>query len=584
MNSLKSVIYRILPILQIMFGLIWLSDLALTDSYFSIYVLVAFFSFYLILRNPECRDMAVAKVKIGVLFLSFIFSVLVLLANYPLYTTIGDPALISRSTSLLMNVIDGFLGLIGGICISYPVFRFFFDSFPSNVRTIRIHTWDKYLPVLMFVSIAGLYLIHLFFVEYPGNVTEDPFSQIAEMVSGHYSNFNTYWHTRLFQAVLTFGYCLFSDINASIALFCSLQAVVMAFAFTYCLMTMRRYGVSGWFIVLAWAAYAILPYHMALSITVWKDVLFAGSCLLIVSSILRIIYCLSHKQWFDYVVLIFGSILFFLSRTNGWMIYFITAIIFGVFLYKNKRLFALMSVLAVLGWFLLNPALSMLHVDGGDKVESLSIPIQQVSRVISEGKELTAEEIELLERVIDLEEVPELYVEWISDPMKVELRSKDYEYFLTHFDEYRDLWIRLGMRYPWEYVKAWVEQTKGYWNLGYPYGQYSETITDNPYGAEKSGGNNILAVLFRLYFGFSRHLIFFEPLHSIGLHIWIVMLCFLLNAIKKRRHFIIAVPYLILVAGLWFGTPVYACFRYIYPLFAAFPLILSTALWEPVNK
>lgn len=583
MNSINAMKKKILLSLQVMFGLIWLSDLSPTDAYFSIYVLIAFFSVFLMFKVPNRIDISF-KSRFPSIFLSVMFSVAVLLANYPLYTTIGDPALISRSTSLLMNLIDGVFGFIGGICVSYPIFQFFFSHFPMTSNKTDILKWEKFLPVLMFVSIAGLHLMHLFLVEYPGNVTEDPFSQIEEMVLGQYSNFNTYWHTRLLQAVLTLGYAIFSDLNASIALFCTLQSVIMAFAFTYCLLTMYRAGAPGWFVVLSWAAYALLPYHMALSITIWKDVLFSGAGLLIVSSMLRILNNFSCKKWFDYVVLILGSILFFVSRTNGWLIYLVTVLIFAFFVHKNKCLLAVVSVLAIFGWFLLNPALSMLHVDGGDKVESLSIPVQQVSRVIAAGKELTPEETELLECVVDLEEVPELYEEWISDPMKVALRSKNYEYFLTHLDEYRDLWIRLGIRYPWEYVKAWVEQTKGYWNLGYSYGQYSETITDNPYGAEKIGGNNLIAALFRLYFGFSRHLIFFEPLHSIGLHIWIVMLCFLLNVIRKRPQFIVSVPYLLLVIGLWFGTPVYACFRYIYPLFAAFPLILSTALWKPAEE
>lgn len=238
----------------------------------------------------------------------------------------------------------------------------------------------------------------------------------------------------------------------------------------------------------------------------------------------------------------------------------------------------MMGTLAMIGWVLLNPALVVLGVSEGDIVESLSVPIQQVSRVISEGCSLTEEEEKLLSRVVDLEEVPDLYTNWLSDPMKVELRSKDPDYFESHLSEYRNLWLRLGMKYPWQYLKAWVDQTKGYWNGGYPYAMYSETITGNPYGLEKSASGNPVASLFRLYFGLSRHVIFFEPLHSIGLHVWITVLCFILNLKKKREQAVIMVPLLLLVLGLCFGTPVYCCFRYVYPLFVSFPLILAMTL------
>ena len=189
-------------------------------------------------------------------------------------------------------------------------------------------------------------------------------------------------------------------------------------------------------------------------------------------------------------------------------------------------------------------------------------------------------EIALLEKVVDVDEVADLYTNWISDPMKIEVRSKDYAYFLENISDYRDLWIRLGLRYPWEYVKAWVDQTKGYWNAGYDYAMYSETVTDNPYGVEKSGGIPVVSGLFRLYFGLSRHLIFFEPLHSIGLHVWIFLLSLILNIRKKREVWIISMPLLLLLVGMWFGTPVYCCFRYVYPLFVSLPLIVSTSVWK----
>ena len=284
--------------------------------------------------------------------------------------------------------------------------------------------------------------------------------------------------------------------------------------------------------------------------------------------------------WND-AVFILGSLLFILSRTNGWVIYLVSFAVYGLFVRKNKKFIAVMGALAVAGWVLLNPVLSMMNISGSDIAESLSIPIQQVSRVIAEGHELTEEEEALLSRVVDLEEVPTLYTDWISDPMKVEVRSKDYTYFQEHLEEYTRLWVRLGLRYPGSYLKAWVDQTKGYWNGGYGYAMYSETVTDNPYGVEKTGGGNPIASAFHLYFGLSRHVIFFEPLHSIGLHVWIVLLCFLLNIVKKREVWVISVPVLLLVVGLWFGTPVYSCFRYVYPLFVSFPLILATAIYLP---
>ncbi len=576
MNHFCRIIRKALPVIQVTFIIIWLSNLARTDAFFSIYSVISFISFYLILKDVRQK---VDNPDLLSEVLSVLFSISVYLANYPLFTTIGDSAVIGYSTSVMVNLINSVLSIAGGCFVSYPIIRWFFNFFPLDSWNGFSFERRPYLPFVIFSTVALISLIHLFLVEYPGNITEDPFTQISEMVSGSYSNFNTYWHTILFEFILSIGYSIFSDVNAAVALFCVIQALILAAAFTHALMTMIDSDVPGIFVVVSYVIYAILPYNIAMGITIWKDVLFAAGCLLMLSSLYRIINGLNYNLFLNYITLILGGLLFIISRTNGWVILLVAFIAsLPVLRHHLKVTLALVS-LTFVGWFLLNPALSLLHVSGGDPVESMSVPIQQVSRVIADGCVLTSEEEELLNAVVDLDEVPNLYENWLSDPMKVEVRSKDYAYFQDHLGDYAKLWVQLGMRYPWEYVKAWVDQTKGYWNAGYDYPLYSETVTDNPYGVAKSGGGNPVASLFRLYFGLSRHVIFFEPLHSIGLHVWIMILCFLLNLKKGREGWILSLPLLVLVVGLWFGTPVYCSFRYVYPLFVCFPLLVSTSLF-----
>ena len=576
MLRVRKLIHQLLPVLQVMLIVIWLCNLAATDSYFSVYALIAFFSFYLSFMRSDTREFSRLSLCIC-LVLSTLFSSAVLLSNYPLFTTVGDPAVIGHSTSIAVNLINSLLSFAGGIFVCYPIIRFTFLYFPINVRkqvSKGVH------PALIFASIVLINLIHFFLVEYPGNTTEDTFTQIAEMVSGSYSNFNTFWHTMILQTVLSVGHFFFSDLNASIALFCVIQMILMAGAFTYCLMTLRKMRIPDTVIFVSYMLYLLMPYHMALSITIWKDVLFAGGTLLLLCALARILKIENECSVLDYLIFGLGSLLFLLSRTNGWLIYSVMFCIVLFPLRKYKKLLSMMACFAVLGWVLLNPVLSLLHIPDADRVESLSVPIQQVSRVIADGCELTDEDEVLLSQIVDIEEVPTLYTSWLSDPMKEEVRSHDMSYFEDNLESYKSLWIRLGLKYPWTYVKAWVDQTKGYWNGGYDYFLYAETITDNPYGVEKMVSGNPVASLFRLYFGLSRHVIFFEPLHSIGLHIWIVFLCFVLNLYRRREEAVLSVPLLLLVLGLCLGTPVYSCFRYVYPLFVSFPLIVATAVYK----
>ena len=50
--------------------------------------------------------------------------------------------------------------------------------------------------------------------------------------------------------------------------------------------------------------------------------------------------------------------------------------------------------------------------------ESLSIPAQQIARVVAEGRELTAEQISLIGKTMDYPSIPDYYQPELSDPVK----------------------------------------------------------------------------------------------------------------------------------------------------------------------
>ena len=72
-----------------------------------------------------------------------------------------------------------------------------------------------------------------------------------------------------------------------------------------------------------------------------------------------------------------------------------------------------------------------------------------------------------------------------------------------------------------------------------------------------------------------------QPFVSIGLHVWALVVCTLINAMKKREEFLLGIPLLVLVVCLWLGTPVYSEFRYAYPFILGMPLILGVTVFVP---
>lgn len=95
------------------------------------------------------------------------------------------------------------------------------------------------------------------------------------------------------------------------------------------------------------------------------------------------------------------------------------------------------------------------------------------------------------------------------------------------------------------------------------------------------GGDNPIASCYAAWFRAAEKPIAMQPLYSIGLRVWILVACCLINALKKNRQWLIAVPVLVLLVGLWLGTPVYSEFRYAYPVILTSPFILTTTLYSP---
>ena len=75
-------------------------------------------------------------------------------------------------------------------------------------------------------------------------------------------------------------------------------------------------------------------------------------------------------------------------------------------------------------------------------------------------------------------------------------------------------------------------------------------------------------------------LILSKPFYSIGLHVWILFGCLALNIKKKRTELVLSIPGIIILLGLWLGTPVYSEFRYAYPMILSIPLVLGTTLYH----
>lgn len=577
----KSVVSKFLVAFQTVFIMCWLAVLADSDALHSVYSLCGIAAVFCMCDNYMQGRVLPRQNKVAVWLMSVLFSVVVVLANYAVFTQVRDPEKVSAATNTLQNLLNGICALVGGTFVASNIFTVLLARLPLPISsdTPRNHPGRVFLWV--FLSVVLIDFVYLFLDEYPGHVTPDALDQIKQGYYGNYLNNHPFWHTYWIKLVLSAGYVVFGNANTAVALFSVLQILFVAACFAYTLMTLYQAGIPRWCIALAYVGYVFFPYNIAFSITIGKDVPFSMACLVLVVSLYRILRSMDRKKWVSYLVLGLSAFLLCLSRTNGVLVLLMTGLASLPFLMKRSKLVpAIMAGVLILCLILNGPVLTALGVQETDFTEALSIPLQQLARVVYDECPLSPEDTALLARIFDLEEIPDLYISWVSDSIKLEVRENDVDYFREHLGDYTKLWLRLGKQYPGEYFKAWVDQTKGYWNGGYDYHQYAEMVEENAFGIAKTGGVGIVSKLFYLYFGLSSHAVFLEPLNSIGLHVWLLAFCLAVNLLKRREEALLSIPTLAIILGLLVATPVFAEFRYAYAVFLTCPMVLPLTLFR----
>ena len=562
-------------VLQGIFIYIWLTVLAplsVTDTYYSVYLLCAVAAIVCLYDNYKMSRACTQKENLVLILCAVLFSAAVLLANYAVFEPL----------TVLQNLFQLCCCLLGGIFAGYAVLLYLLKRLP-----FRCSAKEPEKPLLVFgfvfASVALIDLMYLFLAQYPGILTTDSYSTMKQLLGlSRYNNTMPYWHTVTVKVFVDLGLALFGEINAAVACFHVAQILFMAFCFACVVTTLYQMRVPVWFLSLVYLVCAVQPHNIVYSITLWKDIPFAGAAALFTTAFCRLLRGVGkHRSW-NYAAFAAGALGFSLWRTNGWYAFLVVVLVMWLLMRREqKKLLILMTVILVFCWILINPLLDVLGVSGTNFVEAFAVPMQQIARVVSEGKALTESELDLLEEIFWMDKLAVMYDPLTVDPVKFETFQYDnVGYILEHPWEYLKLYASIGLRYPDTYLKAWIDETKGYWNGGYFFWIYTLKADENPLGITLQPGTNVVARLFAAMFRYLEKPAFLQPLVSIGLHVWALLGCFVINVLRKRREFLLAIPLIVLVAGLWLGTPVYSEFRYAYPIFLSMPVILAATVFE----
>lgn len=539
-----------------------------------LYYLCGIISVACLIVNMRIAPRLTGKKWGAIAILSGIYAIAMELANYSLFEEIFEYG----------AVIPWMVGaFVGGFLVCFQILVFGITCLPLTIKKISQRSSALSVFFLTFASVACIYLVYFFNVAYPGYFTTDSLGAIGQAIKNQYNNTSPFWHTMLVKLCIDIGTVLGGEGNSAVSVYAIVQAITMAAIFAYTVTTLYQAGIPKYFIAIVYGMYALLSYNVAYAVTMWKDVPFSGAALLVVVSLYRILKGIGKNRTLNYVVFGIGGIAFCTMRTNGWYAYLAIAIALLIMTRRqHKKLIALLGVVLAVAWLGNNPLLDALGVEEGDFVEALAVPFQQISRVVVENGEISDEDKDMLEQIFDLEKVKEYYDPLTVDPIKFKaFRGNQRDYLREHLAEYASLWLKLGKQNPWLYLKAWIDETQGYWNAGYHYWIYPTGGSSEKYGITRPALDNIVKRGFERLFHFMESTPpITQPLYGIGFQVWILMFCLIVNAFRKRQETLLTIPIVVIVVGLWLGTPVFAEFRYAYPVFITVPFLLNITVFQ----
>ena len=386
------------------------------------------------------------------------------------------------------------------------------------------------------------------------------------------SNHHPIFHTGLIALFVNIGRGILGNINMGVATYIIFQMIMMAVMFAIVMQYLSKKKVPTAIRVIILLYYMFYPVNALFSVTMWKDILFAGMVPIFLILCNELIYntdeFLSKKK--NIAIYIIVSVLIFWMRNNGMYIVILTMPFIVIVLRKYWKKVIPMFLSIIIIYFALKTVIfSALNIKNGSVAEMLSIPLQQIARVDKYYRDSLNEDIvKEIDSFFKCENIGEKYNPILSDPVKAELNV---DYFNENKIEFIKLWAKLLRGYFKDYVESFISNSYGYY---YPEARHwvaNRTMEANSMGLEQTPiiEGKLVSTIDSLIE--KRDLPIISMFFSIGMAFWIIIISLgyrILN--KDYRGLPILVLWLTIVA-----SPVFCEYRYAYPLFTALPLYLG---------
>ena len=425
---------------------------------------------------------------------------------------------------------------------------------------------------------------------WPGIFAADSVTQFYQYYNNDFSAHHPLLHT------LLLGFCVMTGIDLDpegysalgVALYAVVQMVLLAAMLAWALRWLGRRRAPLWSRVCVTLLFALFPLYSVFSFSCQKDILFSGLALLFLLEMVDVWqdgFRALRSPW-RVARLTLITVLMLLLRNNG--IYALALLLpFAVAWAKGARVRLAALLLACMALSLgANAGLkARLEAADIDKVEMLSIPMQQLARTLQQNPDaLPDEEARELIETLYPDGFAEYYSPVLADPVKW---ASDYDAVEENMGEFLSLWARMLPSNLKPYMESFLIQNLPYLLPGSEMIYYLDTESrvsemEETFPLVEQSRIPALKELYRQY---DKTLTLLglpgvRLLSDAAFQIWLAMAGLALAFYRRQKGFMTAFAFLL---ALWFTCligPV-AILRYLLAAFYGVPVLLSGMLAAP---
>lgn len=444
----------------------------------------------------------------------------------------------------------------------------------------------------IFVSWLPAYLVC-----FPGILSYDIINQTRDALGVIDDNAHPILHTFLLRVFMRLGDGVFGSYEVGLGILALIQMVILSYSLARLVLLLKKYKVPMLIVVLTAIGSALWFMNACLSISMIKDALHSAFLVLFGCHFVEIVIAPGQyiKKKKNLILLSVIAFLLCATRNNGFHIYvfcFVGLILFRIKDIKKAKVYIALIAAIILPIFAYKiytgPVFDAWNIKPGPVTEAFCVPIQQLKRVELFRSEMLSDEQAAQMQYYFSIPVPtgNGYVPFSADYSKWYFSAEAYHDNPIAFWKF---YLETGLRFPMDYIVAFLSNTLGIWYPGQDQFTYVEyynyPVEMFPVPLERHSLANLKIV--DAYYAslctdsFWRTTPVLNMFFVHGYIPWILMFIVIL-AWKNFKQCLRVLPvFLPMIAqlGIMLLAPV-ASFRYAWPLFLLLPLSFITVWYS----